>query len=45
MDMAAPPVVADLQTEVEVEAGDSGRRLLDEDLTVAGNAFMIKLPP
>ena len=44
MDMAAPPVVADLPTEAVSEVAERERGLLDDDVTVIGTCFMIKAP-
>jgi len=42
MDMAAPPVVADLLTGVASEVAGRDRGPLDDDVTVVGKCSMIK---
>jgi hypothetical protein len=44
MDTVAPPVVADLPTEVAAGMVEKGRGLLDDDVIVRGTCFMIKSP-
>jgi hypothetical protein len=44
MDMAIPPVVADLPTEVASGWIAKDGVLLDDDVTVVGMCFMIKTP-
>jgi hypothetical protein len=43
MDMVAPPVMADLPTEVAAGTVERDGGLLDDDVTVEG-CFMIKTP-
>jgi hypothetical protein len=44
MDTVAPPVVADLPTEVAAGMDERDGGLLDDDVTVRGACFMIKSP-
>jgi len=44
MDMAIPPVVADLPTEVASGWIEKDEVLFDDDVTVLGMCFMIKTP-
>jgi len=44
MDMVAPPVVADLPTEVASGMVERDGGLLDNDVTGAETCFMIKAP-
>jgi len=44
MSMAAPSMVADLQTKVVSRVAERVNGLLDNDVNVVGTCFMIKTP-